>query len=341
MPKSKSNIKILIVVVLLILTAAAVFLTWWRIGLSPRSIDSADKISFTIQAGEPLISVLERLEQEKIIRSALAARLYARFNRWDKKVQAGEYQLSPASDLKQILNDLQEGWQKQASITIPEGYRLEQIASMLSEKNLFSEEYDYAQVLPILRQEVGEGYFFPDTYFVDKNTTLAQLIVKVKDNSTTKTAGLFKEKNTSGLSEKEIYIMASLIEREAFSDNERSIIAGILLNRRQEGWPLQIDATIQYIVGCAYGKNEAECKNSDWWPKNLNKDDLAVRSSYNTYQNIDLPPAPICNPGLPSIEAVINPTLTDYYFYLHDGDGQIHYARTLDEHNQNVASFIK
>src|SRR5581483_2493272 len=119
---------------------------------------------------------------------------------------------------------------------------------------------------------------------------------------------------------------ASIIERETKSEEERPIVAGILLKRINAGWPLQADATIQYALG-------------NWDP--VNADDLKIQSPYNTYLNTGLPPTPICNPGLSSINAAKNPTQSNYWYYLHDKDGQIHYATTIDEQNANIAKYLQ
>jgi UPF0755 protein len=133
--------------------------------------------------------------------------------------------------------------------------------------------------------------------------------------------------------------LASLVEREARREEDRPIVAGILLKRWQNNWALQADATIQYEAGsknCGIGLKGEKC---DWWEP-VKKTDLGIDSPYNTYKYKGLPPTPICNPGLASIKAVIYPKETDYWFYLSDTSGKIHYARTVEEHNENIRQYL-
>jgi UPF0755 protein len=135
-----------------------------------------------------------------------------------------------------------------------------------------------------------------------------------------------------------VLILASIVEREAGLDQDRPLIAGILLKRWRQGWPLQADATIQYAVGDDRCQGqEAEC---DYWAP-VKKADLAINSAYNTYKNQGLPPGPICSPGLASIKAVVYPQTSDYWFYLSDSDGTVHYARTNEEHSENVTRYLR
>jgi UPF0755 protein len=130
-------------------------------------------------------------------------------------------------------------------------------------------------------------------------------------------------------------ILASIVEREGNSDTDRPIIAGVLINRLNEGWALQADATLQYALGEEYQKS---AKN--WWKQNLTNEDKEVNSAYNTYQNTGLPPAPICNPGLSAITAVANPEYTDNRYYIHDNEGNVHFAETLEQHEQNINTYL-
>jgi UPF0755 protein len=151
---------------------------------------------------------------------------------------------------------------------------------------------------------------------------------------TSKTKNL---ENNSGMSINQAVVLASLLERETKTDAERPIVAGILMNRLDSDWPLQIDAAVQYAVASENCKFKTE--NCTWWPI-LTLEDLSVKSAYNTYKNQGLPPNPIANPGLSSLKAAFNPKENDYWYYIHDNQGQIHYARTLVEHNSNIAKYL-
>ncbi len=152
----------------------------------------------------------------------------------------------------------------------------------------------------------------------------------MKNNFDAKYATL---ENTSNRTPHEIVTIASLIEREARHAEDRPLVASVIVNRLEIGMALNIDATVQYILG--YQQNE-----KSWWKRNLTFADLEINSPYNTYTNPGLPPGPIANPGIAAIEAAVNPAETDYLYYLSDENGVNHYAETLEEHNQNKAKYI-
>lgn len=172
-----------------------------------------------------------------------------------------------------------------------------------------------------------EGKLFPDTYRIPKNFTAAELQAKMLATYEEKMAPLRGDIATTNLTEDKIVILASIIEREAQSPESMGYVAGILQNRLQKGMYLQVDASIEYILH----KTLAE----------LVPEDLKVDSPYNTYTNPGLPPTPIGNPGLVAINAVIHPTPSEYLFYITGNDGTFHYAKTFEEHKQNVAKYLR
>ena len=325
---------------ILIIVAGGGCWFWWQGSLKPAGEQNQDPQSFIIPRGESVDSVLRRLKTDGLIRSPLAAKIYLRINRLETKIQAGDYRLFSGWELEKILTALQYG-QKQVVITMPEGYRLEQVAGLLCKTGVVCEQ-GYEGVLTKLRQDIGEGYFFPDTYYLDEAITLDAFILKVKDNYNQKTRPLFDLPLPPAIiSTDQINTAASLIEREALTDIERPLIAGVIMNRLNNQWPLQIDATIQYILGCStQSEKQVDCQNSDWWPNNIQAKDLKIKSSFNTYLNTGLPPKPICNPGFASIQAVLEPATSDYFFYLHDSEGVVHFAKTQAEHNQNIIQYL-
>jgi UPF0755 protein len=138
----------------------------------------------------------------------------------------------------------------------------------------------------------------------------------------------------TGLTFAQTITLASIVEREGKTDSDRPMIAGILLNRIKLGMPLQVDATLQYTLGYQpFAKT--------WWKKELSVDDKKINSPYNTYANVGLPPAPIANPGMASINAAMYPTSSDYLYYLHDKTGTAHYAKTIEEHNANIQKYLQ
>ena len=137
------------------------------------------------------------------------------------------------------------------------------------------------------------------------------------------------------MTEKEVLILASLVEKEARHDEDRQKVASIILKRLKNDIKLQIDATVQYALGY-------QSEEKTWWKKNLTQEDLDIDSPYNTYKNEGLPPGPIANPGLASIEAVINADAnTSYLYYISDKNGNMHYARTLEEHQANIDKYLQ
>lgn len=310
------------VLLVLLLVSVVGFFIWWKNGVS--AVDPSSKISkiFIIRPGTDVREIGNSLKKEGLIRDPVVFFLYIKKEGLDKKIQAGDFRLSPNMSLTRIAQELQHGsldiW-----VTIPEGMRADEIADIL-EKDLPSYKPEWRDSL-----NNNEGYLFPDTYLVPRDATVDTVISLMTNTFYTRVADIGLTKTSTNL--RRVVIIASLIEREAKTDEEKKMIASVIFNRLNEGMPLQIDASVQYALGKRGGK---------WWnPPSLA--DLKVNSSYNTYINIGLPPAPISNPGVAAIDAAVNPSTSPYFFYLHDSNGQVHFAKTLDEHNNNVAKYIK
>jgi UPF0755 protein len=277
-----------------------------------------------VNRGESFSSIANRLEKENIIRSAAIFHLIALKEGTINKVQAGDFRLNPQMTPLEIGLELTHGT-LDSWVTILEGWRREEIAQKLSNSGLIDFDID----LFLKNTQKLEGQLFPDTYLIPKIATSDQIIQILNNN--------FKKKVASTSNEN--LIMASIVEREIRGSVDQKIVAGILLKRLNNNWPLQTDATVQYAVASANCKSQiANCP--DWWPHNLSKIDLAIKSPYNTYLNRGLPPSPICNPGLSAIQAVLNPTATDYWFYLADSNGVTHYAKTDLEQAENIRKYI-
>lgn len=311
---------------LAILVAALSGLFWWA--WAGRAVCKKDCLPqiFVIKKGESLGQIAQKLESQGLIRSSFFFQIEAARLRIVRKIQAGDFRLNPGMAPCQIGQELTFGtldhW-----ITIIEGLRREEIAEKL-EAELSGEDSEFSKVEFLKKTVHLEGRLFPDTYLIPKNATAERIISIMTSNF---------EKKTAGALGKEDLILASLIEREAKQNSDRPIIAGILAKRLQASWPLQVDAAVQYA------KAERECSlggKCDWWPKNLTKNDLKIDSPYNTYLYQGLPPTPICNPGLSSIKAAQNPTETFYWYYLSDRQGEMHYAKTLEEHNKNIQKYL-
>lgn len=312
-----------IIIITLIIIITIIFISWWNNQLRPVSSEKQEK-TITIEKGKSISQIAKQLEDEGLINSELIFKLYTRVQRLNSKLSAGTFKLSPSMSTPQIVEALM-GKPLEEWVTLIEGLRVEEMAQKLSDElGIQSSEF-----LKIAR----EGYMFPDTYLFPEEVTAEQVVKKLRDTFDKRFSEDLKAKiRTQGLSEDEGIILASIVEREARSEGARTMVASILLKRLKIGMGLNADATIQY----ALGYQPAE---KSWWKRHLTREDLKVESPYNTYLYKGLPPAPICNPGLSSIEAVANAdSSTPYLYYYHDSKGNSHYAKTLEEHNQNVAN---
>jgi UPF0755 protein len=223
---------------------------------------------------------------------------------------------------------------QEIKVTIPEGFTLKQIDARLAQAGLIEPDelinFDPNQVTSYKLQVTGlEGYLFPDTYRFFKQATIEEIIQKMLDNFDRKvTQDLRDEIARQDKTLEEIIIMASLLEKEVPTYEDRRIVAGIFWQRLEDNYPLESCATIAYIL------------EVDKW--RYSYQDTRIKSPYNTYLNIGLPPTPINNPGLAAIQAAIEPQKTDAYFFLSDPvTGQTIFSQTLEEHNSNKAKYLQ
>lgn len=281
---------------------------------------------FVIKKGEGLNSIIKRLSAEDLIRNKLVFFTIALQKGIEKKVQAGDFKLSKKMTAQEVANTLTHGT-ADVWVTIVEGLRKEEVAQKLTEQFTLSE-------ISFIEQ-AKEGQLFPDTYRIPKTASVETIIKIMESNFQAKMAEARQQYPFEKRSDREVLILASLIEREAKFADDRRLIADIILKRVQNDWPLQLDATIQYGLGY-------QRKEKTWWKKELALEDLKVDNTYNTYERKGLPPAPICNPGLDSLKAALaaNPK-TVFWYYISDKNGRIHAAKTLEEHNENIRKFIQ
>ena len=331
----------------LIIVALIVFAaTYINSVIAAPSTENNEK-AFVIKEGQSTREIAEDLKAEGLIKDVLAFRLYAKFSckgvtfskpitllkKYSSEdclsgnIQAGSFKLSTNMDLVALAKNLTQGrldsWTK-----IVEGLRNEEIAAVLA-KNYGIKEEDFLKLAQL-------GYMFPDTYLFKVSSTAEELAQKLRLTFDQKfTPELQQQALAQGLTLPEVVTLASIIERETRDNGEeRQVVAGILIKRFREGWKIEADATVQFALG--YDE-----EGKTWWKKSLTAEDLQINSPYNTRRFIDLPPGPICNPGLASLKAVAQPQESEYYFYLHDKDGKIHYARTLAEHNANKIKYLQ
>jgi UPF0755 protein len=309
-------VKYLFLSLLLIIFVTFSLAFWYLQVLKPIN-SSTTQITFTISKDEAGNSVISRLYAQKLIRSELASKIYQRFVISGKHFKPGAFQLSADLSTPQIFQILISG-PKDLRVTIPEGWRREQIAERL--KNSLP-EFNTKEFLA--QTQNLEGRLFPDTYLLPVQSTTAQIIKIFTDNFDRQTQLDAENPLTN-----QIIILASLIEREAKDDTDRRLVSGILIKRLENDWPLQVDATVQYAVNIS----------PNWWAPIT---DTKYPSPYNTYLHTGIPPKPICNPGLASISAAQNPQNSSYWYYLSGTDGITRYATDLAGHNLNVDKYLR
>lgn len=303
-------------------TSLLLSMLWWNNAIAP--VDQSDKTEriFIITPGQGIRSIASQLKEKNLIKDPVAFLLLIKKLRIEEKIQAGDFRLSPSQGATEIAQTLTHGtldiW-----VTIKEGVRGEEISDLL--KNRIP-TFEPSWTNELIKEE---GYLFPDTYLIPKSATISTVLSILRGNF---------EKNIQtitlppGFTQKDIVIIASLIEREAKFEDDRPIVSSVIHNRLKMGMPLQVDATVQYLLG--YQPSE-----QSWWKQHLSLDDLKRDSPYNTYQYSGLPPTPIANAGLSSLKAAVNPARTDYLYYVSDKSGKNHYAKTLEEHNSNIKKY--
>lgn len=318
--------------------------------LKPVDPESEEQIQVEIPMGSGISTISKILEKSGIIKDATIFKYYAKFKN-QSNFQAGNYMMTPSMTLDEILESLKTGKvyrEPVMTITVPEGMTLEQIGKIVEKRTKYTKEQfmervnskefienvmsTYPELFTdeILNGNIRyplEGYLFPATYsFYDEDVSLDDIILPMIDK-TNSVIGEYK----SLLAEKEMTVhelltFASLLEEEATEKTDRETIASVFYNRLEIGMPLQTDPSVLYALG---GHKER-----------VLYEDLKVQNPYNTYVNPGLPPGPIANAGVVSIEAALNPTDTEYLYFLADKEGNNHFAKSFEEHLQNKNQYI-
>jgi UPF0755 protein len=329
--KKMTAIGLMIVIVVMAGMSLLSGFLWWQQANRPVEVGADNTARFVVAKGQGVNAIAEQLREKGLIRSELAFKLKVKQLGISGDIQAGSFELSKGQNLEEVARSLTRGT-SDVWVTLLEGWRREEMAQGL--KETFADkgrDFDVEAFLEATKDK--EGYLFPDTYLMPieiSEVAVANLLTSTFDQKLSEK--LKEDAVADGKTLKERLVMASLIEREAKTDATRKMISGILWKRLENDWPLQVDATLQY----ANGYDEIQ---NDWWkpPTAAQKE---VNSPFNTYKNLGLPPEPISNPSLSSIEAAIYPTDSEYWYYLTSDDGQMRYATTLEEHNQNVRDYL-
>lgn len=285
------------------------------IALSQPATSTSETITVTIEEGEGPRLIATKLQQANLLVAERPFFVYVLLTGQRNQFYPGVYELRRNMNIKDIVATLTNPQSRETTVRVLEGWRITDIAKEVAKKTKVTE----AEFLAAAPAGVYEGYLFPDTYSFDPEATATDIVAKMRANF---------ERRTQGLTlTKEDVILASIVEREAQVDADRPMVAGVYLNRLKIGMALQADPTVQYGKGSWDPITVADYRN--------------VVSPYNTYLNNGLPPTPISNPGLKSLQAVKNPTDHDYYFFIHTSDGSTYYARTGEEHNENKRKYLR
>ena len=283
--------------------------------------------SFEITKGQSVKEIVNNLANKNIISNKF--RFYYLYYRGKKNLQAGIYLIKPNDKLDNIYTKITNGQISEEKITIPEGWRKEQIAQLLSQKKLANYESFMA-----LAQD-SEGKLFPDTYRIQIESDTQSIYNKFIENYKLKTKDL-------NLSQEQL-IIASIIEREAKFDEDRAGIASVFYNRLKSDLKLEADPTVIYAIdnNKLENINVKDIESFEFWQKIKSEDIIKNKSNYNTYFKNGLPPGPISNPGIKSINAAQNPEQTQYYYFISDNTGKAHFAKTKAEHEKNILEYLK
>jgi UPF0755 protein len=298
---------------------------------------SDETISYTIQKGWGNDDIAKELKNLGMIRSSYFFQLYTFVSFNHTELQAGKYTLSPRMSIYKIVKKMASGDTKKDRFVIYEGWTVADIGEYLESRELCTKEefsvaieknyeleYEFLVGKP---NDVGlEGYLFPDTYEIFEGQICEDIIKKMLTNFDNKlTPEIRTEIQSQHKTIFEVITMASLLEKEVKSLEDKKIVSGILWTRLDIGMPLQLDSTINYITGDSYPSVSIKSTKID--------------SPYNTYKYRGLPKGPISNPGMDSIIATLEPTKTDYLYYL-SASGKTYFAKTLQEHATNKAKYL-
>jgi UPF0755 protein len=303
----------------------------------------SDVVSIEVRSGLGVGGIAKRLEEAGVIRSGRLFLILTSLMGVEGKMVAGSYEFDRGMPTLQVIGRLRAGITMPLTVTVPEGLRSEEVALLMEREGIVSAEdfrralasgeYDFDFLAELPAGTGLEGYLFPATYGFSRAVAaeeVARRMLTAFDEQVT--PELRQAMQANGLTLHEGVTLASIVEREAVQPDERPLIAGVFLNRLRLGMPLGADPTVQY----ALAGDPQSVERFGFWKQGLTLEDLEVESPYNTYVNGGLPPGPIANPGLDSLEAVAHPAETGYLYFVAREDGSHVFAETLEEHLRNV-----
>lgn len=320
----KANLKIAILAILAVsaIGGGVAFFAYNNKYGAPQKGSAVERIVVNLGTSES--ELIPKLKEQGYIKSEEAFAIVLKKKGWEGKIMPGAYNVSKSMTAWQLADVLANKSAQKWAI-VPEGLRKEEVAGIVQEALGWSD----AEKANFIAQS-REGYLFPDTYLLDVDADGNDVILRMENRFNERTAELFELAAKENIRNDTLIVLASIIQREAAGKNDMPIIASVIWNRWLKDMPFQIDATVQYAMGM----------QGDWWP-NIKQEDYGFDSPYNTYLHKGRPPDPICNPGVDAISAVINPPESEYLYYLHGTDGQIHPAKTYEEHLENIDEFLK
>lgn len=305
------------------------------------------EINYNLKPGTSLETLASDLKNLGIINSENLFLIYAKIYRVYPSIQAGIYTFPAGLSLKQVIAQLQSG-SNGVAILFWEGKRLEEFGILAASK---LSAFNYEKFIEKTRG--SEGMLFPDTYFFYPSATEDDVIKAMTQNFDEKMAKIKKTEayQKTTLTDNQIFTIASLLEKEAPQGEQRRIIAGIIINRMNNNDRLGIDAANQYGVAykdlCPNNYTKKVCPDLEtaktvvWWKSDLTKSDLEYDTPFNMRTKRGLPPHPISSFGEDAIMSVLTYIPTNYYYYLHDRNGGVHYGATASEHSANVSRYIQ
>lgn len=299
---------------------------------------NTEPLLFEVQKGESLNRIANRLSQHRIIRDPVRFKVRAKIQGYDKKLQAGTYQILPGESIDDLIKKMGTGQVYARRMTILEGWNIYDIAAYLVREKFITNETDFFEAckrvdlvadLGVKGVKTLEGFLFPETYSVSLDMT-AHDIVKMMVNQFKRvvTPEMREALTSHGLSFLQAVILASIVEKETSVEYEKPIVAGVFYNRLRIRMKLQTDPTLIYIR-----------QMEGTWDGNIRKRDFTNTSPYNTYMYYGLPPGPIANPGKTALLAVAYPAQTEYLYFVSKNDGTHYFSSTLQEHNQAVQRY--
>ncbi len=318
----------LIIVGAIIAGGAATYGWFWLQGKVAEPGPMVKEYEFTIERGEALSSVATRLEAEGLIVDKRILRVHARLEDLESDLKAGAYVVPAKSSVAEILEQFVQGDVIEYRLTIPEGLTTAQILRRVEAAT------DLTGDMP--EREIAEGVLLPDTYAFGANTTREQFLERMEQAQDALLEELWptRQDDLPISTPQDAVILASVVEKETASADERPIVAGLFVGRLKKGMRLESDPTI--IYGVSRGE---PLYNRQGNRRTLYRSEINRKTDWNTYQIDGLPKTPICNPGRDAIAAVLDPPSTDYVFFVADGKGGHLFAKTYAEHQRNVAAY--